>query len=290
MSRSPFVPRELVNAPFDLATAREFGLTEDHLRGKSWRRVARGMFAWHEIADGSIVKLQAALNQVPDGSVLSGLSAGWLHGLDLPPCSPIEVTVPIASRVSRRAGLSIHRSAEIERTLAKGLPVTSRERTITDLAGRAPLIEAVVVLDMALHRRMATTSVLIKWVGAHPGRRGIATLRQAIELAEPKTESPMETRLRMLLVLEGLPRPRVQVPLYDTTGTFVGRPDLYYPRKRLALEYDGSIHRDSLAADDRRQNRLVDAGYRVLRFTAGDVLSTRAATVAIVRRALALPG
>jgi very-short-patch-repair endonuclease len=290
MSRSPFVPRQLVNAPFDLAAAREFGLTKDHLRGKSWRRVGRGVFAWHEIADGAIVKFQAALNRVPDGSVLSGRSAAWLHGLDLAPCSPVEVTVPIASRASRRAGLWIHRSADIERVLAKGLPVTSRERTIADLARREALIEAVVLLDMALHRRMTTTSLLTKWVGAHPAHRGVATLRQAIEFAEPKTESPMETRMRMLLVLAGLPRPRVQVPLYDVTGIFVGRPDLYYPRQRLALEYDGAIHRDSLVADDRRQNRLVDTGYRVLRFTAGDILLTTAATVAIVRRALALPG
>lgn len=42
----------------------------------------------------------------------------------------------------------------------------------------------------------------------------------------------------------------------------------------------------SLAADNRRQNRLVDAGYRLVRFTAADVLSAPEAVVALVRRAL----
>ena len=96
----------------------------------------------------------------------------------------------------------------------------------------------------------------------------------------------METRLRLLLVLAGLPHPRGQVSLRDDFGLFLARPDLYYPDARLAIEYDGATHRVSLAADNRRQNRLIDAGYRLLRFTAGDVLDTPAAVVSMVRRAL----
>ena len=88
-------------------------------------------------------------------------------------------------------------------------------------------------------------------------------------------------------MLAGLPKPRVQVSLYDDAGIFIARPDLCYPRKRLVIEYDGATHRDSLAADNRRQNRLIDAGYRLLRFTAGDVLNTPASVVGLVRRTLA---
>ena len=96
----------------------------------------------------------------------------------------------------------------------------------------------------------------------------------------------METRLRLLLVLAGLPRPEVQVPLEDGRGRFLGRPDLYYPGERLGLEYDGGTHRASLAEDNRRQNRLLSAGFRLLRFTAGDVLRTPDLVVAQVRAAL----
>jgi very-short-patch-repair endonuclease len=114
-------------------------------------------------------------------------------------------------------------------------------------------------------------------------------LKCALDLAEPATESVMETRLRLLLVQAGLPRPRVQVSLRDDRGLFVARPDLYYPGVRLAIEYDGATHRTSLAADNRRQNRLIDAGYRVLRFTAGDVLGMPSAVISVVRRSLASP-
>jgi hypothetical protein len=95
----------------------------------------------------------------------------------------------------------------------------------------------------------------------------------------------METRLRLLLIRVGLPAPKVQVPLHDGQGQFLGRPDLYYPLRHLAIEYDGIGHRDSLAADNRRQNLLIDAGYRILHFTAG-VVNTPESVVRLVRTSL----
>ena len=89
------------------------------------------------------------------------------------------------------------------------------------------------------------------------------------DLAEP-AESPMETRLRWHLIQDGLPRPYVQAELRNHEGRFVGRADLYYPQARLVIEYDGANHRDRLVEDDRRQNAIIDAGFRVLRFTAAD--------------------
>ena len=81
----------------------------------------------------------------------------------------------------------------------------------------------------------------------------------------------METRLRWLLLQAGLPRPEVQTELHDADGRFVGRADLYYPRARLVIEYDGSNHRDRLVEDNRRQNALLNVGFRLLRFTAADL-------------------
>jgi very-short-patch-repair endonuclease len=80
----------------------------------------------------------------------------------------------------------------------------------------------------------------------------------------------METRLRWTLLQAGLPRPQVQTDLRDSDGRFLGRADLYYPQARLVIEYDGANHRDRLVEDDRRQNLLVTAGFRLLRFTAAD--------------------
>lgn len=95
----------------------------------------------------------------------------------------------------------------------------------------------------------------------------------------------MESRLRMLLVLARLPRPEAQVTIRDR-HRFLGRVDLYYREQRLGLEYDGGTHRDSLAEDNRRQNRLTDAGIRLLRFTAADIFQTPEQVVSLVRRKL----
>jgi very-short-patch-repair endonuclease len=91
----------------------------------------------------------------------------------------------------------------------------------------------------------------------------------------------------MLLMLAGLPRPQVQESLHDDQGRFLGRADLYYPSHRLALEYDGATHRTSLVEDNRRQNRLVAAGIRLLRFTAGDILRNPDSVTTQVRGYLA---
>jgi very-short-patch-repair endonuclease len=219
--------------------------------------------------------------------VFPGRTAAWLHGLDLPPCDPVEVTVLRQAGVSARAGLSVSRASlgDDDVVLRRGIPVTSILRTTIDLGSRPPLEEAVVAVDMALQRRLVELAHLREYVETH-SRRGVVHLRRAVELAEPSSESAMETRLRLLLVLAGLPRPRAQVPLHDEGGRFLGRPDLYYPEQRLGLEYDGATHRNSLVEDNRRQNRLQDAGYRLLRFTAADILRTPDAVVALVARQL----
>ena len=286
MPRAPRVPVELTRGPFDLAEARRYGLTRYHLRAASWRSLGGGFYAVREISDLPLVRLAAAARRLPNGGVFSGRTAAWLHGLDLAPCNPIEVTLPLASLHRGLASISIQHSAEIEMSIAKGLPVTPRVRTVADLGRHLPLVEAVVAIDMALHSRLITAEQLRRWVETHVGYRGISRLRQAMGLAEPSVQSPMETRLRLLLILAGLPRPQVQVPLHDDRGRFIGRPDLYYPTQCLALEYDGSGHRETMTADHRRQNRLINAGYRLLRFTAADVLSTPDSIVLMVRQAL----
>jgi very-short-patch-repair endonuclease len=62
---------------------------------------------------------------------------------------------------------------------------------------------------------------------------------------------------------------------------------LLYRNERLAIEYDGGNHRDRLVEDDRRQNDLVGAGLRLLRFTASDVYGSPDGVVMQVRRGLA---
>ena len=136
--------------PFSLEEARRHGLTRYHLRAATWQSLGGGFYAVREIAEQPLVRLAAVARRLPSGAVFSGRTAAWLHGLDLAPCNPIEVTVPIARR------------SEIERSIAQRLPVTSRVRTLADLGRCLPLVEAVAALDAALHKRLLKMSDLVE--------------------------------------------------------------------------------------------------------------------------------
>src|SRR4029077_13742696 len=126
--------------------------------------------------------------------------------------------------------------------------------------------ESLVALDMALHADLVDVSSLAFWVQSHFGAKGVKRLRRALSLAEPRTESPMETRLRLELLRARLPAPLVQEELYGDPGMFLARVDLFYSDVRLVIEFDGQNHKDRLSADLKRQNALINAGYHILRF------------------------
>ena len=283
------VPGPLRSGPFTLAEACANGATRSQLRGAGYRRLGSGLYCWVGLEESPQLNLSAVARRLPAGAAFSGRTAAWLHGLDAAHGVPIEVTIPERIGSGRRAHVSV-RSTNLaleDIVLRRGLPTTSALRTVVDLGGRNPLTEGVVAADMFLHAELVTVVELRTYIATHPRAKGVARLRRVVDMAEPKSESPMETRLRMLLVLAGLPRPEVQGSIDDDRSRFLGRPDLLYRAQRLAIEYDGGTHRDRLVGDNRRQNRLVDAGFRLLRFTAADVYGTPDAVVMQVRHGLA---
>jgi len=88
---------------------------------------------------------------------------------------------------------------------------------------------------------------------------------RVLMLCDPRAESPMETRLRMILIAGRLPWPVTQYPVYDENG-FVARLDLAYPQYKIGVEYDGDHHRtrDAFQRDLRRINALHACGWTIL--------------------------
>jgi very-short-patch-repair endonuclease len=84
--------------------------------------------------------------------------------------------------------------------------------------------------------------------------------------------SPPESRLRVACHFAGLPEP---VPQYEVVvaGVVLGHVDLAWPEARLVVEYEGEYHFDGLqiARDDHRYERLVAAGWRVVRLSSFDL-------------------
>lgn len=288
MGRVALVPPALTKRPFTIGEARRAGLERWHLRGSSWRRLGPEVYAWSGLGDSPIVRLAGASLRLPREAVFSGMTAAWLHGLDARPCDPITATVPPESGVSGRVGVLVHRALMSKRevTTSQGLQVTTVDRTLADLCLSFDLTEIVVLADAAAHLRLTSIKSLTATAVRLTGHAGVKVLRRVIGHVEPAAESPMETRLRMLIVLSGLPRPLAQQPIHDRWGRFIGRPDLYYPNTKLGLEYDGGTHRASLVDDNRRQNRLLAEGVRLLRFTAADIYGRPDSVVDQVRTTL----
>ena len=280
------VPAELQNGPFTVAKARSVGVTWIGLQSRGWVRLSRGQYAWAGLRPDICVMLRGVHERMPDAYAFSGRTAAWIWGLDLPPCEPVEVTVDRNIPIRARAGVRLTRASlpPYDVTDHLGFRTTTVMRTVRDLGSRKDQVESVVAIDMALHSGLVDAIALDRYVGSCAGMKGIRRLRRAVRLADSRSESPMETRLRMELVKGRLPNPCVQTELHDATGRFLGRVDLYYPDRRLAIEYDGGNHRDRFAADLKRQNALVNAGYHVLRFTAAD-FRVRGSIAAQVRQA-----
>ena len=109
----------------------------------------------------------------------------------------------------------------------------------------------------------------------------------ADRLADATAQSPAESRLRVRLVLAGLPRPVGQHPV-RVGGGRVLHPDLAWPRWRVAVEYAGLWHADvdQFHRDRRRLNMLVAAGWTVLHVTSRRMSADFPAVVTEIRTAL----
>ena len=103
----------------------------------------------------------------------------------------------------------------------------------------------------------------------------------------------METRLRLLLVLAGLPEPKVNHLIRDEWGAVLRRLDLAYPTLKLIIEFDGRHHierEQQWEADIERRESLDSEGWRTLVVTSAGIYRDPTATVEKVRRALQLLG
>lgn len=289
VARTPFIPPDLAGRPFTLDEARAAGLTKSALKGKAWRRLNAELYCWTELNENPSLLLSAWQRLLPAEAVFSGATAAWLFGLDLEPIDPVQIVVPPDSGMRSRVGLSVRRCElpPAEVVSVRGLRAMALSFTLAGLCLERTSVEALVAIDMAVCAGLTDAAALVRYADAAKGRPGAGKLRSLAAFAAP-AESPMESRLRWLLLRAGLPRPEVQTNLRDSKSRFIGRADLYYPAAKLVLEYDGGNHRERLVEDDRRQNLLINAGFRLLRFTAADIHNRPEVVEAQVRGALSM--
>jgi very-short-patch-repair endonuclease len=149
-----------------------------------------------------------------------------------------------------------------------GVRATTPVRTCWDLAQWLDLVEAVVIIDLLIRRRLVTVADLEAYAFRRKGARGWRRFLRAATLADPGAESPQESRLRVRLVLAGVPAPVTQYVI-ERAGRFVARVDLAWPDYKVAVEYDGLWHAadHQFHRDRQRLNRLLGADWVVLHIT-----------------------
>ena len=112
---------------------------------------------------------------------------------------------------------------------------------VVELAPHLGLLDLVTLGDSLVKARQVTSEQLIAACRQLRGRYADHA-RRAAGLVRPGAASPMETRVRLLLVLAGLPEPLIDHQISHPDGSLQYRLDLSYPKVRLAIEYDGAHH------------------------------------------------
>ncbi|MGC5052981.1 endonuclease domain-containing protein [Micromonospora sp. DT48] len=248
-------------------------LTRTELRSKAWRQLFRDVYADSHLTVSHRTRCQAAARLLlPTGAAVAGRSAAALFGVrGVAADEPIDVLVPTGRRFGPVSGLVVH-TAELgsdEIILRDDVPVTSPERTCWDLAQWCPVEEAVATVDQLAARGTVRLDQVAAYARCRIGLRGWRRLLRVVELADAGAESIPESRLRVRIVLAGLPRPVTQF-VVTRGGRFIARVDLAWPQLRVAVEYDGLWHDDpeQFHRDRRRLNRILGEDWIVLHVTA----------------------
>jgi very-short-patch-repair endonuclease len=170
----------------------------------------------------------------------------------------------------------------------RGQRTSSPAQCVLDLAGDLDLVDLVVLGDSVVQAEAVTPEELRAAAAAWSGR-GTAKVRRAMALVRRGAESPMETRLRLLVVLAGLPEPLVQVEVVDDEHGIRIRVDLCWPQWKVVLEYDGRQHAEDTAQwrrDLERREVLDRLEHRLLVVLADGIYGEPGATLDRIVRVL----
>jgi hypothetical protein len=204
--------------------------------------------------------------------------------------APVSVVVPRSRRTRPDPRIATHYTTlnRDDVTMLERIPLTSPERTTFDLGRSGSRVTALIAVDAMLGRQIVKVEAIEALAQERCRWPGVPLLNEVLLLAEPLAESPMESRLRLLLLDAGLPPATAQHEVRDSRGHFIGRVDLAWPDLRLAVEYQGDHHRErgQFRRDVARLNALRDAGWTVLRFAADDLLRDPGRTVRSVAAAM----
>lgn len=219
---------------------------------------------------------------------------GLLDGDDV-----VEISMP-RRQVRHLRGVVAHRSLDLASAPAiarSRIPTTDPMRTLIDLGAVVGAAKVEQAFNRALEKRLLTAPAVQRRLDllGRRGRVGAGVLRSVLDdraLGAERSDSELECRMASLLRRGSFPPAVFQYEVRHD-GRFVARIDFAYPDLRLAIEVDGFEKHSTPAAfqsDLDRQNRLVELGWTVLRFTWKDVVRRPTAVAGRLGRVLVALG
>ena len=263
--------------PFTRTQALTAGLTDAELRRRDFVRLYRGVYLSRQAPASLEVRARGALLLAPSTAVISHHTAAALWGGSVPHSSSVHLTIA-RSQSFQTAGVRTHESDRArDTTFHRGIRMTTPEQTFIDLAANLDLVELVVLGDRMVRREVTTPQRLVRSADAWRGHHRDRVCRCA-GLVRAGVDSPPESRLRMLVVLAGLPEPAVNHVVRDPdTGEWLRRFELAYRDLRIAIEYEGRQHREDdeiWAADIERREELDRGTWRVIQVISKGLFET----------------
>jgi hypothetical protein len=298
-----FLKRLPTDRGFTLSQAIAWGVSRHHLRALVAqglvRPLFRGLYAVSSLELSIECRARAVSLVIPGSAVATDETAAWLHGIDvLPGHAPDEL--PRLSFFQQGAHERLRNQAtssgsrqlavtDVERV--HGVLVTTPLRTAVDLARLRRPDRALGALDGFLRLRVFTVDDMVRELERFKGYRGIIRARVLVPLADARSESPAESKLRYAwLTASDLPRPQLQVPVVHPFSSEPWRLDLAVEDLKYAAEYDGEqFHgtREQQERDRRRRTYLREEDdWTIDVFTKADVYARNAHPAAIIREGI----
>lgn len=197
-------------------------------------RVRRGIYAM--TPPGAAAKLAALDLATGTDIVVCMHTAAEVYGFSTELDDRLHILDP-GIRLRPRADLVVHQRIGAPLRRIKGRLATAPAWTAVEIARTLGRPRALAVLDAALHGGCCTVAELSAAVEEQKGRRGIVIVRELVELADGRAESPMESEARLVFIDGGLPTPELQYEIVDLNRKR-WRVDFAWPEQRVVAEYD----------------------------------------------------
>ncbi|WP_182379201.1 DUF559 domain-containing protein [Nocardioides sp. WS12] len=284
--------------PFLRTDALAAGWSDKQLQSSRFQRLHVGIYLDADVDLTPGIRAEAALLPFCAEAFASHATAARLLRIPIPTLPEEHVTVPGDGDRRSRSGVRCHqvpRGSAPSVVLVDGIRVSAPAQVFVELAGQLSLVDLVVVGDHLVRNGRVRIDALRDFCAGWTGRRA-AHARVAASFVREKVDSPMESRLRMLILLAGLPEPRVNITYGEDDGLSYRRYDLSWPEVKVIVEYDGRHHIERIEqweSDLDRREAIDDSGWRILVVVSSGIYADPGRTLERIHRLLLarrLPG